>query len=1072
MRRRMIEITLAVLVVGAAPAPPAGAASPTGAALPTGSAPPARSAPAPPRPFERTTLADGVSHLTVFAMHPDRDGFLWFGTMYGLVRYDGASFRTFRHDPFDSTSLPHDDVVTIAEDADGNLWIGTWGGGAAFYDRDAGRFVRFLAGGADSTSISDGVVWAVVPAGDGTAWLGTGRGLDLVREDGVVLRRWHESDRGTGFRALPVRALCTDHEGVLWVGTFGGGLARLDETKDGFLVDVPDSGSTAWHPGRQVTAILEDSAHRLWVGTYDRGLGVRAPGEEEFQEVAAGAGWSASLASPVIQGLAEDPDGAVWVASQGGLDRLDPVSREVLGFPPDIADPAALPAGNVTCVAVDASGGLWASAYQTGVVRMPARPAPFRTRLADAQRPAERNTVAFAETRDGTLWVATSAALVAEPADGSTPRAFPPRRGVPGALPTRPRTLAEDANGTLWIGTFAGLRRFDAARARFLPAFAHPSVADDIPVGVLLPARDGALWVGAEGFLLRLAPDGDVRRFDPDPADPGALPDGTVLSLAEDRRGRLWVGTYRGLARLDPGDSAFTRIVHDPRDPTSLASNYVYALLETPDGTLWLGTAGGLDRFDEAAGVFTHFREREGLPNVVVGSLEADAAGRLWLGTQRGLARFDPATGRAVAFGPSDGLQGQLFHPRASGRRRDGTLLFGGPGGYNAVRPDALPAPPDAPPVVLAGLRVPGRGLSAAFDASRLDALRLAPHESFFTFELAAPDFDRGVRVPLEYRLAGLEADWVRAGPERVAAYTSVPPGRYTFEARAAGVDGPPGPSLSLPVTVLPPFWRTPAFLAAALTLLLAAAWGAHRTALAVRVRHAEALARARQEERDAVRRAAAADFHDELGHRMARIGLFAELLARGGAPEAEVPSLLERIAREARRLADEARDFFWASGTERGTAAAVVERLERFGGELFERSGIDFRVEGADDGLAAVDLPAEARRNLLSLFKEAMTNALRHAGCREVVLRASLDGERLTLRLEDDGRGFPAATAHAGHGLRNMELRARRADGTLSIASAPGAGTRIALTRRVARPDSGNAVEPAPAHPRGDRRG
>ncbi len=680
--------------------------------------------------------------------------------------------------------------------------------------------------------------------------------------------------------------------------------------------------------------------------------------------------------------------------------------------------------------------------------------------------------VAFAETRDGTLWVATSAGLREEPADGSAPRTFAPRTGEPGALPARPRALAEDAEGTLWVGTFAGLRRFDAPRARFAPPLARPSPADAAAVGALLPARDGTLWVGADGFLLRLSPDGESVRFDPDPSDPGALPDGTVLSLAEDRRGRIWAGTYRGLVRLDPGDSAFTRITHDPRDPRSLASNYVYAIQEAPDGTLWLGTAGGLDRFDEATGGFTHFREREGLPNAVVGSVEVDAGGRLWLGTQRGLARFDPATGRAVAYGPSDGLQGHLFHPRASGRRRDGTLLFGGPGGYNVIRPEAPPAPPEPPPVLLADLVVPGRARPAAFDASRLDALRLAPHESFFTFHLASPDFDRGARVPLEYRLAGLDADWVRAGAGRTAAYTSVPPGRYVFEARAAGVDGPPGPALSLPVTVLPPFWRTPAFAAAALTLVLAAAWGAHRTAVAVRVRHAEAVARAREDERDAVRRTAAADFHDELGHRMARIGLFAELLARGGAPEAEVPAILDRIAREARRLADEARDFFWASGSGRGTAAGVLDRLERFGAELFERSGVDFRVETPDEGLDAVPLPAEARRNLLSLFKEAMTNALRHAACREVVLRASVDSDRLTLRLEDDGRGFLASAAHGGHGLRNMELRARRADGTLTIASAPGAGTRIALTRRVDRPDSGNAVEPAAAHPRGDRRG
>ncbi|HTO87644.1 MAG TPA: two-component regulator propeller domain-containing protein, partial [Thermoanaerobaculia bacterium] len=106
---------------------------------------------APAASFEHVPADAGVSNPVVYAIHADRTGFLWFGTMYGLVRFDGREYRTFRHDPYDSTSLSHDDVVAITEDSLGDLWIGTWGGGADRYDRARGRFDRFLPDGADST---------------------------------------------------------------------------------------------------------------------------------------------------------------------------------------------------------------------------------------------------------------------------------------------------------------------------------------------------------------------------------------------------------------------------------------------------------------------------------------------------------------------------------------------------------------------------------------------------------------------------------------------------------------------------------------------------------------------------------------------------------------------------------------------------------------------------------------------------------------------------------------------------------------------------------------------------------
>ncbi|MFN8179190.1 MAG: two-component regulator propeller domain-containing protein [bacterium] len=1037
----------------------AAAAAPSAAVVPADPAPAGGTDSDTPASFEHVPADAGVSNPVVYAIQADRTGFLWFGTMYGLVRFDGREYRTFRHDPYDSTSLSHDDVVSITEDSLGDLWIGTWGGGADRYDRARGRFDRFLPDGPDSTSLSDGVVWGIACTSDGAAWLATGRGLD--RLDPATGRiRHHRTDPKDPGSLAPgaVRAVLQRRSGSLWAGTFGGGLDSLDAASGRFIHHRHDPNDPASLPSDRVTAMHEDRNGRLWIGTIDGGAAILAPGRASFERVARATGFSDDLASPAVQAIYEDPDGTIWLGTMRGLERIDPARREVRHYVPDPGDPGSLRGGNVAAIGRDRSGALWVASYLSGLDRLVPRPAPCRgvAPLVARLGARGRDVQALCEDAAGTIWIGATRGLFAWRRDADDLRTWTPGRPAAGDLPGgRVRALAQSRDGTIWVGTESGLWRWDERIRRFAPPLDRAGERSiQAPVTALLVGRDDRLWVGTEAGLFRLGKDRrDVARFTADATSTASLPDGTILSLYEDRAGRLWVGTYRGLARLDPGADGFVRFIHDPRDPRSLESNYVYALHESADGALWLGTAGGLDRFDEKTRFFEHFREREGLPSPVVVSLVADGSGALWLGTQRGLARFDPATKRVARYDLADGLGNTLFHPGAALRLRDGTLLFGGPEGVDGFRPDLVPEAPAPPPVLLTDFRVPGRAAPAALDASRLHDVRLSARENFFTFQFAALDFLPPGRTRCEYRLEGLDPAWVDVGAGRVASYTSVPPGRYVFRVRASNAAGVPGPdALAIDVVVEPPFWRTPSFAAIVLLALFGGALGTHRALVRARVSRALDVARAREDEREAVRRRAAEDFHDELGHRLARIGLFAEILERRPAKAAEdVDAYLARIASEARRLADEARDFFWSLGAERGSLGELVARLERFGQDLFERTGVEFRVEGRTGDLDAVELPAETRRNLVAVFKEAMTNALRHASCRQVTLRAGVRGGELAIALEDDGCGFLRTAAAAGHGLRNMELRARKIEGDFSIVSEPGGGTRVALTRRVA---------------------
>ncbi|MGH7599071.1 MAG: ligand-binding sensor domain-containing protein, partial [bacterium] len=185
--------------------------------------------------FDHLSLEQGVSHNLVFSIHQDRHGLMWFGTMYGLVKYDGRQYTVYRHDPRDEHSISFNDVIAIYEDRQGKLWVGTWGGGLNKFDPASGKFTRYLHDPNDSTSLSYNIVWAICEDKFGEIWIGTEAGLDRLiagsrqsePREGAKEKFIHysfESLRPDNFRKAAIRAIHEDRTGRLWVGTFGNGL--------------------------------------------------------------------------------------------------------------------------------------------------------------------------------------------------------------------------------------------------------------------------------------------------------------------------------------------------------------------------------------------------------------------------------------------------------------------------------------------------------------------------------------------------------------------------------------------------------------------------------------------------------------------------------------------------------------------------------------------------------------------------------------------------------------------------------------------------------------------------------
>jgi len=1060
--------------------------------------------------FDHLSLEQGVSHNLVYAIQQDRYGLMWFGTMYGLVKYDGRHYTTYRHDPRDPYSISYNDVIAIHEDRQGFLWIGTWGGGLNKFDRAGETFTRYLHDPNDSTSLRHNVVWTILEDQHGALWAGTEEGLDQLvsaaptptsADAGKIKFIHHQIPPINPKRKNPVsiRALYEDRAGRLWIGTFGGGLNWFDQTRQRFMSFKHDPVNLQSLSSNFVSAIAQDREGNLWVGTPGHGLNKIAhadldsfprPATAFFQYRHDPANLN-SLSANDIGVILADRNGRLWVGTaSGGLNKL--VLSEAEGvvhatnrftrYGHDPGNLHALSSNTIVALCEDRAGTLWIGSYKGGVDRLDPyqyKFAHFRNEPNQANSLRSNHVRAIQQDRAGNIWVGTFGGgleqVVVAGQDSALKFTHHPadNRKFRSNLIT---ALHEDTTGTLWIGTFDdGLYAWDRERRHFSHFQHSPQDTNSLSlnnVNAIFADRDGNIWIGTDGGGLNQFDHRTkrFRRYQNTKESSTSLSNNFVHALYEDRHGMIWIGTYRGLDKLDRQTQTFMHYRHRLNDPNSLSNNYVYAIYEDQAGTLWVGTSDGLNKFDRTQEKFTNYKEFDGLTNGVICGILEDDAGKLWISTQKGVAQFDSRTEIFRNFDIADGLQSNMFNVGAFHKNRRGEMFFGGINGFNRFHPAQIKLNPEAPPVILTALRISGEPQPRGKDLQQLQALELSHRENFLTFEFAALSYAVPGKNQYACKLEGLEAAWNYCGTQTAASYPNLKPGRYVFRVKGSNQDGVWNEAgTALQINIAPPFWETWWFYLLAGFMLVATVTLVHRLRLQSerrrvaeieRIKSEERLERfkavehARLEERERVRKQIAADFHDESGHKLTKISLFCGVLQSKLSHGArDIGEYVERIMKVAASLHKDMNDFIWSLDPAENTLHDTALKLQDFGEKLFDRSGIQFHLAGPGAELEQIHLSMEARQNLTCIFKEAMNNILKHTreDCKHVTCEFGRENGHYSVRLLDDGKGFEPGECEPGHGLRNMQKRAAAIHGSLEIISRRGEGTIVQFVNAVA---------------------
>jgi ligand-binding sensor domain-containing protein/two-component sensor histidine kinase len=913
--------------------------------------------------------------------------------------------RTFTVDD----GLPQSQVTALARDGDGFLWLATYDGVGRF---DGARFESYRSAGEGSLGIVSNLV--ATAAGEvlgntlaGPVVLGGGSARPL---------------RPPGLAEAPLRA----------VAAAGGATYVLTEQRIASLPRtgpvVPLSLSRALPLDRLESAFA--AGPRLLLAFRGGGLALLA-GDGAVTPVERAPG----LAGAKLHAALQATDGTILVGTERGLARLAGGRLELAGEP--------LP-GPVLALAETAAGELLAGTAAAGLYH---RVAGRWRQVGEPHGLVSPRVNALLAVGD-TVYAGTDRGLAVY--DGGRVESWTRGHGLASDVVWQ---MERDAAGRTWAGTDRGVVVIEPdGRLRSLGGDLGMvrALAVDRGRGRVLAGTDRgeAYSIAADGRVARLRRAGEsgfvkaVRRPDggilfasrtgieavrgdalvPIPAP--LPPDAVVLTAAAGRGDALYVGTTLGLLAWRGG--SWRRLGR----AEGLADDLVLSVLESDGGRLIVGTGRGITVLDgrEARVVAA----ADGLASEMVNCLAWGGDGLLYATTNAGLYAVEPAAARPVVrhLDRRDGLAGTETNLAACAADETGRVWVGTVGGISAYDPRREPRRPP-PRVGFASLAVDGTALPRPAAG---EPLRLGRDRRGLVATLRAVDLGFPSRVRYRHRLRGADERWTPSEDGRVS-YASFEPGEYALEAQAAAGLGPWGPSATLPLVVSGPLWQRWWFIPALATSALAAA------GLVLRVRYRQLVAI------QGLRATIAADLHDHIGTGLTEVVILSELAAqRAGPARAE----LEKVAETSRTLIDRMGDIVWLVNPERDTLEELFLKLRDVYADLFAHAGVAFRTGGMT-ALKSAHLPMDYRHGLYLIFKEALSNALRHSGCRVVELEALLAGSRLEVTLRDDGCGFEQGR-ELGEGLRNMRQRAARLGGTLVLDTEPGVGTTIRFSGRLAR--------------------
>jgi signal transduction histidine kinase/ligand-binding sensor domain-containing protein/DNA-binding response OmpR family regulator len=782
--------------------------------------------------FSRLDITNGLSDNQVNCIFKDGKGFVWFGTTSGLNRYDGSKFKVFKRDIKNPNSLAENHVVRIEQGPDDKLWIFTHSK-ISIYDPLTEKISNNISAEAARFKISTNQITHVRKDAQGNFWFVTNQaGLYCYNPAKKTTLFYSTLSNSAGIlHSDYVMDVVASPEHSIWLLYNDAVLNELD-TKSNKITHRFEGFAKAVDLRPRNYTLMMDNKRNLWIssdggpiGVFNYNTSTNALTHYSKDNPAA------RLNSNVVNSIVQADDGKMWLGTDhGGINIIDPKTNKIT-YIVSKADDAKSLSGNSLFLYKDNTGIIWAGTfkqginyYHSGIMQFPL----FKHSNSDPKSLPSADINTFAEDSKHNLWIGTnSSGLIYFDRANNTYTRFKHN-------PADPNSLANDIviklfiddKHKLWIGTyFGGLDCYDGKKfTHYRHNEKDPTSISDDRIYTIMQDYKGDMWVGTFSGGLNVF-DQKTNSFK-HPKYP--MHSDYTAVIYEDKNRNIWIGRDKGVDVIDYKTNKVRHYVAEPKNLNSLVGNDVNTITQDHRGLIWIGTKDGLSILNAKTNSFLNIEEGIDLPANNVSNIIEDNEGKMWVSTTNGLAKIQLSqVGGKYKFqinnyNELDGLQGRAFNLYSALKLKSGELAFGGINGFNLFHPGIVNTFKPKPSLIFTDLHLFNKSVTVGDTVngrvvltkalSTTKEITLSHSQNVFDIEFAACDYFNPDKIRFEYKLENFDKGWITVtGNNRKAIYTNLDGGDYVFKVRAQNPNSQAGnQEISLKITVLPPFFKSP----------------------------------------------------------------------------------------------------------------------------------------------------------------------------------------------------------------------------------------------------------------------
>jgi serine phosphatase RsbU (regulator of sigma subunit)/ligand-binding sensor domain-containing protein len=759
--------------------------------------------------FENISTFSGLSASRAKCIFQDSEGYLWIGTMGGgLNRYDGYSFTVYKNKEDDSTSLIQNNIYSLAENQNGEMWIAT-GDGVSNYIRDDDKFKNYFFRELfnEISELGFYSTYEVFVDSKDRLWVGDSyHGALLYNKDEDVFKPIPQQSKDS-IDSLPqiYGDFTEDSNGKIWASGGASGLFWFDESSQVFRPAVMTSKNWNLLKNKELFRISADSENNIWVMTTSD-LNKYITSSQELVHLV-----NYAVPNPINGGyegeLVEDLEGNMYAVH---INLPYPIKFQNLSN-----KPIPLKTINIqpTDIFIDSFGIVWISDWSQGLNKyVPTKQSFYQledTKTGKILFGSIQINVICQSLKDTDLLFIVSKDFTKNNITSYNSKSGEIKKYYEGDKNIF--SMISNVDGTFWLGIWdVGVVKWNPQNGEFKQYFSDPSKTPNLAntsVPSFLKDDNGNLWIGAFNGLYRMSSDEKNLEL--------IIPEYVIAKIYSDEN-ILWLGTYgSGLIKYNLNTNNVEIYQYD-KYSNSISNNIVWDIYRDNEGFLWVATEGGLNQLDLRTNEFKVYKEKDGLGNDYVAAILTSTKGSVWMATQSGISKMYKDLKNGISFSNYDVIDGlsnpNFVHPVKS-TDNVGRFYFGGDNGLYYFTPKDRKAKP--PIMHFTDMIINGQSAfdsknnnAASFDERDLK-LELNHEQNTLQIEFIALHYGQPSKNKYSYYLEGYDSDW-QYSTNRDVQYLNLDPGSYNFHLRSANRDGVWTPDeLTLSINIGEPWWNT-----------------------------------------------------------------------------------------------------------------------------------------------------------------------------------------------------------------------------------------------------------------------